>query len=663
MNHLNENGRERRKLLKERRRKMLANYKNDQGQKNESNNGSGNGGGGGGFFKKGSQDNNDGNNRAKTGNLFNQNQNPDRNPSSFFDANASNISAISQAQPLNLDHSTISSPGVNPNDTSLMILKAILDQQEVLMQVNASTSSKEAEERFFRVKNPEIISTRNEDYLPDSRRLGAPGEDQYAWNEHRREFLEGSASNSELKRKKELIAKFETSRALSSVSSEFTRLGKSSTLKFYNAGNLYPIKIADLEGDLQSPIDPILGGSEGYNSIIGTEYTSVNDDTAFWDAQMMSASKSQISAKRRQGGGEGLILKYQMIAPNKKHDLSEIYAKNKLPAHLLQIRAIIESEPEIVTQVIISKQFSIKEVLEVIKAQVYSQKSALDPFFFDECKVLVGASECLSETEMDTLVMQIVLKYVSEVFRVVRREDYLSQKYKKSCVRSSKKRWVSSTTKHDRVGEAHKSQSVGLRSENQSAIKPKMSSGIPEVPELTIEPEPIKPDQDGAKEVEEVLSEADSQTEIDWRPKLTKSGYFTSPSFNRIRRMERRQLERLRDFRIENSHGVIEFQVERGVDITGIDFNITVNIKRRGVDVYPEDVYNTSKGGLSKPGVGEKLNQPARVLLFDPGFRLKEGQSWEELTRKVRDRLERQGAVFVSLDSDLKNLIFEVEHF
>jgi hypothetical protein len=79
-------------------------------------------------------------------------------------------------------------------------------------------------------------------------------------------------------------------------------------------------------------------------------------------------------------------------------------------------------------------------------------------------------------------------------------------------------------------------------------------------------------------------------------------------------RMTREELKRLPEFSISNEHGCIKFcplPSSPGLDLTEVDLAEIVKITSKNVAVYEEHCPQT------KPEVGQKLNVPAIITLFE----------------------------------------------
>ena len=132
-------------------------------------------------------------------------------------------------------------------------------------------------------------------------------------------------------------------------------------------------------------------------------------------------------------------------------------------------------------------------------------------------------------------------------------------------------------------------------------------------------------------------------------------------------RMTLEQLKRLPKFSISNEHGCIKFYPlpsSPGLDLTEVDLAAIVTITRKSVAVYEELT------GQPKPEVGQKLNVPAIITLYEVPPRKGEDPAAKE--EKLRRGLERGnerneavegGARFISYDHDTYEWVFKVPHF
>jgi len=150
-------------------------------------------------------------------------------------------------------------------------------------------------------------------------------------------------------------------------------------------------------------------------------------------------------------------------------------------------------------------------------------------------------------------------------------------------------------------------------------------------------------------------------TIMNWRPKLTKIGYVTTPSILEMHRMSEADLAALSGFTISRDEvGSVEW--EGTVDVRGADLDSIVSIELQDVAVY-EEYEITGK----KPPTGEKLNRPAVITLHDT-FPPK-GRA--NASAEVKDKFEKKlvkatlsmNASFISYDKTEGVWMFRVPHF
>ena len=118
-------------------------------------------------------------------------------------------------------------------------------------------------------------------------------------------------------------------------------------------------------------------------------------------------------------------------------------------------------------------------------------------------------------------------------------------------------------------------------------------------------------------------------------PKLTNPGYSTRPSMDELRRYTENELRQVDGFTVENKYGRIEF--EGRTDVLGVNLDELVEINPKLAEVYPERLFPTEE---SKPIVGQKLNKPAHVILYDCYFGSK-NKSDEEVQMLMKKRAEK----------------------
>jgi len=135
----------------------------------------------------------------------------------------------------------------------------------------------------------------------------------------------------------------------------------------------------------------------------------------------------------------------------------------------------------------------------------------------------------------------------------------------------------------------------------------------------------------GEKKVIEHFSNLDEGEfeETNYKPVLTKSGYFTEPSFNELIRMNKQDLERVEDFSISNEYGRIEFP---GLtDLTYVNLDEAVNIDFRCISIYNDCLI---------PEEGQKLNRRA-ILKFYQYFLDQEILENNKELKKFVDMLDK----------------------
>jgi hypothetical protein len=89
---------------------------------------------------------------------------------------------------------------------------------------------------------------------------------------------------------------------------------------------------------------------------------------------------------------------------------------------------------------------------------------------------------------------------------------------------------------------------------------------------------------------------------------------MSEPDFTSLEMMSDRELSSVRNFKIWNNHGSVEWFGE--VDLTGVDFANDIVIEPLSVEIYPDSIYN-AKTGIVKPEPFSKLNKPALISLFN----------------------------------------------
>ena len=137
-----------------------------------------------------------------------------------------------------------------------------------------------------------------------------------------------------------------------------------------------------------------------------------------------------------------------------------------------------------------------------------------------------------------------------------------------------------------------------------------------------------------------------------YMPRLLNADYITSPPFSEIMSMGEVELATVKDFTMTHpSRGSIQWQGT--VDIRGVDLDATVIIGDKEVAVYDdEDLQN-------KPEVGEKLNRPAIVTLYN----ITPTNDIAKFTKKLERVTKKMDAEFISYDPNEEVWCFRTKHF
>ncbi|EFJ08667.1 hypothetical protein SELMODRAFT_131286 [Selaginella moellendorffii] len=147
-------------------------------------------------------------------------------------------------------------------------------------------------------------------------------------------------------------------------------------------------------------------------------------------------------------------------------------------------------------------------------------------------------------------------------------------------------------------------------------------------------------------------------------PKVTGSDYYIQPSPEEIRE---RHLSTPGGYchRVDNfvvgrkQHGEIRF-IGR-TDVRELDVCDAVQFDKNQVIVYMDE--------SKKPGVGDGLNKPAEVTLFNIHWndnldgQEQQEQQQQQFEMMLRDESERQGSHFISYDAASGEWKFLVDHF
>lgn len=78
-----------------------------------------------------------------------------------------------------------------------------------------------------------------------------------------------------------------------------------------------------------------------------------------------------------------------------------------------------------------------------------------------------------------------------------------------------------------------------------------------------------------------------------FKPILTKEFYFTEPPIETLRQMTFEELKRVKNFKVQNKYGCIEWI--GFTDLTEVNLDTTVHIKHNSAEVYPEDSFGSTK--------------------------------------------------------------------
>ena len=138
-------------------------------------------------------------------------------------------------------------------------------------------------------------------------------------------------------------------------------------------------------------------------------------------------------------------------------------------------------------------------------------------------------------------------------------------------------------------------------------------------------------------------------------PVFTKSNYNIHPPMTEIARMKTKEIKKVKDFSIWNEYGKIEWLGE--TDLTEINIDLWVLIKKEGVEVYPEDLFSES----AKPTRGTKLNKQC-IITLNNIFPRNERQA-NDFEKHLRIVCDKQDAVHHSYDDEEGIWKFKVFHF
>ncbi|KAL4559882.1 hypothetical protein LXL04_032028 [Taraxacum kok-saghyz] len=135
-------------------------------------------------------------------------------------------------------------------------------------------------------------------------------------------------------------------------------------------------------------------------------------------------------------------------------------------------------------------------------------------------------------------------------------------------------------------------------------------------------------------------------------PTLRASDYFTEPSLTELTKrelMDPGHSQRVQNFTVGRyGYGKVKFFGE--TDVRWLDLDQIIKFKRHEIIVYEDET--------CKPVIGQGLNKPAEVTLL---LQIKSLKS--QVLEKLKVSAERQGAEFISFNSDKKEWKFTVQHF
>jgi Nuclear protein 96/Nucleoporin autopeptidase len=144
-------------------------------------------------------------------------------------------------------------------------------------------------------------------------------------------------------------------------------------------------------------------------------------------------------------------------------------------------------------------------------------------------------------------------------------------------------------------------------------------------------------------------------------PTLSMSGYLTTPSLAEMETKSEAELAALSGFSITRE-GFGSVAWDGTVDVRGINLDSIISISHQDVAVYD----NQEVDG-TKPAIGEKLNRPAVISLYNT-FPKKGGKNASEdakqkFSKKLEKATAQMNADFISYDSVNGTWKFRVQHF
>ena len=187
-------------------------------------------------------------------------------------------------------------------------------------------------------------------------------------------------------------------------------------------------------------------------------------------------------------------------------------------------------------------------------------------------------------------------------------------------------------------------------------------------------------EDDADNSVNSVNSASPVEPSVSWAPKLSKAGYYTTPSLEELNGYSANELSNVEGFSITRS-GVGTIRWNGPVDLAGVDLDRTVVLEQGYASVYDdceegesgvdgesdpywgEEELKEKVTRFSKPPRGEKLNVPATVTMH--GIFPKAGSSAQRVRAypaKVESRTNAlQGATFLSYSLSTGDWVFATE--
>jgi hypothetical protein len=135
---------------------------------------------------------------------------------------------------------------------------------------------------------------------------------------------------------------------------------------------------------------------------------------------------------------------------------------------------------------------------------------------------------------------------------------------------------------------------------------------------------------------------------------LFSSDLDTLPSKLELNKMNKKDLERIKDFTVYNEHGKIVFPGE--TDITGINLDDIIKIEPNIISIYQN---------VPIPSKGQKLNKKAIIEVYNILPEVDTPDAMNEFIQDIRLRIKENGedAEFLNYDVSKGILTFSVEFF